>query len=130
METTKFGKTSICILALFAVLFSLVSLALCAPRDCMPPKPAESTGDCQGMPMGNETGKTAPSSPMHCCGVSQYPIPATQTPIATTVDRQMVAVVVFDITVPLTDGSENLISEPIASSPPTDLQSLFCTLLI
>lgn len=134
-EATKIGKAgavqrTACVLALLAVFFSLVSPALCAPKDCMPVKPAESNGDCQGMPMGNETGKPAPSSPMHCCDVSQYPVPATQTSIAATFDVQMVAVAVLDIAVPLVNVPENLVLKPVASSPPTDLQSLFCTLLI
>ena len=130
LETTKFGKTSACIVALLAVLFSLVSPALCAPKDCMPAKPVQSTGDCEGMPMGNETGKTAPSSPMYCCDVSQYPVPATQTPVAVTCDLQMAVFAGLDIALPQESGSENLVSELVVSSPPTDLLSLFCILLI
>ena len=127
---TGTGRSTACVLALLAVLFSLVSPALCAPKDCMLAKPAESTRNCQGTPMGNETGKTAPSSPTHCCDVSQYPVPATQTSIAVTFDLQMVAVAVLDIAVPLASVSENLVFRPVASCPPADLQSLFCTLLI
>jgi len=135
LEASKIGNASTvrntaCVLALLAMLFSLVSPALCAPKDCMPIQPAESTGNCQGMPMGNETGKTVPSTPMHCCDVSQYPVPATQTAMATAFDQQMVVVAVLELPVPLGQVPENLISEPIASSPPADLQALFCTLLI
>ena len=127
---TGTGRSTACVLALLAVLFSLVSPALCAPKDCMLAKPAESTRNCQGTPMGNETGKTAPSSPMYCCYVSQYPVPATQTPVAVTFDLQAAVFAGLDIALPQESGSENLVSELVVSSPPTDLLSLFCTLLI
>ena len=119
-----------CVLALFAALFSLVSPTLCAPRDCMPLASPRPLSDCQGMPTGGEKSKPAPSSPMHCCDLSQSPQPAAQTPIFVAPDAHLVAIAVLGVIAPMGNAVENFAVEARAVSRPADLQSLFCTLLI
>lgn len=80
--------------------------------------------------MGGEKSKPDPSSPMHCCDLSQSPQPAAQTPIFLTPNVQLVAIAVLDVTVPAGNAFERFAAEARAVSPPADLQSLFCTLLI
>lgn len=119
----------ICGLALFAAIFSLVAPALCAPRDCMPPVSSQHSGECQGMPMEKGTGHSATPSPTHCCNAAENPLSATQLPSLQSMDLQGV-LVDSQFVVPGASIQNIFVSQVIANSPPHDLQSLFCILLI
>src|SRR5215475_13958151 len=115
----------VCFLALFAAAFSVVTPALCAPRDCICTTP-RSSGKCHDMPMGPETDTLAPSPVARCCDLTQNPVSATATPVVTAPDLQVVAVLLFAITVPPAPVSESSAAQNFAASSPPDLQSLFC----
>jgi len=119
----------ICGLALFAAIFSLVAPALCAPRDCMPPVASQHSGQCQGMPMEKGTGHSAAPSPTHCCNAAENPLPATQLPSLLSMDLQVVLVDSLFV-VPGASLHDIFVPHVLANSPPHDLQSLFCILLI
>ena len=119
----------ICGLALFAAIFSLVAPALCAPLDCMPPVSTQHSGECQSMPMEKGTGHSATPSPTHCCNAAENPLSATQLPSLLSMDLQ-VALVGSLFVVPGASLHDVFVPQVLANSPPHDLQSLLCILLI
>ena len=118
-----------CVLAIFAAILSVITPAQCSPQDCMLTK-SHSSGECQGMPMEEETGASTPSSPNHCCDLAQNPVPTTQAAPFHRFDAHVVAVAVLNNLVVLSPNFEAFEVHNSAASPPTDLQSFFCTLLI
>jgi hypothetical protein len=115
-------------LALFAAIFSLVTPALCAPRDCMPPVSSQHSGECQGMPMEKGTGHAATPSPTHCCNAAENPLSATQLPSLLSMDLQVVPIdSLFDVAG--ASLQEVFVPHVLGNPPPHDLQSLFCILL-
>ena len=127
--TFRLFSKLICGLALFATIFLLVAPALCAPRDCMPPVSSQHSGECQGMPMEKGTGHSATPSPTHCCNAAENPLSATQLPSLQSMDLQVLLVDSLFIA-PGSSLHELFVPHVLANSPPHDLQSLFCTLLI
>ena len=128
-QSASTPKKLACVLAILASIFSIVTPALCSPQDCMLTR-SHSSGKCQGMPMEEETGASTPSSPNHCCDLAQNPVPTTQAAPFHRFDVHVVAVAVLNNLVVPSPNFEAFEVHNSAASPPTDLQSLFCTLLI
>ena len=127
--TPSVPQKLVCMLALFGAVLSVVTPALCAPRDCTPTN-SLSSGECHGMPVEKETGASAPSSPGHCCDLSQNPPPATHASLSQVLDLHLVTLYVLHIAAPFVKVSDNFGARSFVNSLPHDLQSLICTFLI
>ena len=128
-RTPTMPQKLVCVLALFAAVLSVVTPALCAPRDCTPTN-LLSSGECHGMPVEKETGASAPSTAGHCCDLSQNPPPATHTSLSQVLDPHLVALSVLHIAAPLAKVSDKFEARSFVNSPSHDLQLLICILLI
>ena len=127
--TRSVPQKLVCALALFAAVLSVVTPALCVPQDCIQTS-SHSSGECQGMPMEKETGASDSSTPGHCCDLSQNPPPATYTSFSQVLDLNLVVLSVLHIAARFVKVSDNSGARSFANSPPHDLQSLICILLI
>jgi hypothetical protein len=106
-----------------------ISASLCATGDCFASSPKTEAG-CSSMTMPRNASAIVAGSRGDCCQVRQG-LPATVRP-STESEKAKAEF----LAVPLPTGLPNAVAargtvaRPIESSPPQDVQSLFCTLLI
>jgi hypothetical protein len=79
--------------------------------------------------MEKGTGHSTTQPQSHCCNVAENQVPATQSPELQSFDIQAVPVVALFVA-PSQSLVDTFVTHDFASSPPRDVQSLFCTLLI
>jgi hypothetical protein len=123
------GRKLICVLGALLVTGAPISASLCAAGDCSVQSP-KADARCSGMAMPQSATSINAQSRLDCCQLNQGS-PAT---LRQSTDTEK-AKAEF-ARVPLGTGLASLvatrrtIARPVDSSPPHDVQSLFCTLLI
>ena len=111
------------------VMAAPISASLCAADDCFALTPKNESG-CSGMTMPRNASAIMAGSRGDCCQVSQgFPAavrPSTDTEKA----KAEFAPVPLPTGLSKVVAARETVARPIESSPPQDVQSLFCTLLI
>jgi hypothetical protein len=120
---------------LAAVILGLLVVAapmlasLCAPGDCLASNSKTEAG-CNGMTMPPNASAVMAESRTECCQVSSG-VPATVRPsTATEKARAEFLPVALPTGLANAVAARRTTARPLDSSPPQDVQSLFCTLLI
>lgn len=119
------------IVGAFMLMVAPMSATFCVPNDCASQDSKASTL-CKGMDMSKDGFTVHANTSLSCCQMNQTPPAVT---IGQNGDTEKVKTAVAILVVPgsVPSGpaaSLEIASRDVDSSPPHDLQSLFCTLLI
>jgi hypothetical protein len=118
-----------CVAGALLLMGTQVSASLCAADDCSGHS-SKVDAECTGMAMPRIATSVNAQSVLGCCQLNQG-LPATfRQSTDTEKAKAEFSSVPLEMARPTVVAARRIIARPVDSSPPQDVQSLFCTLLI